>query len=95
MSPDCILNREMSDSLRLLIAFYAERARLYYDRAAVALPDSDRRRLRPAEAMGRIYLALLTELQNQRFPVFERVVRLSRARRVAIAASVWLGRDGR
>jgi len=92
VDPDTILSREMSDDLRLLLGFYAERARVFYDRAALALPEVDRRALRPAEAMGRIYYALLEELRRQRFPCFERAVRLSRPRRVAIAASVWLGR---
>ena len=91
VSPDAILAREMSDELRLLCGYYAERARIFYDRAAVSLPDTERRTLRPAEAMGQIYRALLEELQQQRFPCFERVVRLSRPRRVAIAASVWWG----
>lgn len=91
VSRDAILAREMSDELRLLFGYYAERARIFYDRAALCLPDTDRRTLRPAEAMGQIYRALLEELQRQRFPCFERAVRLSRPRRVAIAASVWWG----
>jgi phytoene synthase len=78
------------DELRVLLACYAERARLYYERAERLLPEEDRARLRPADAMGRIYRALLEELQRRRFPHAAPAVRLSSARRLAITASVWL-----
>lgn len=78
------------DELRVLLACYAERARIYYERAARLRPEEDRARLRPADAMGRIYRALLEELHRRRFPHAAPVVRLSNARRLAITASVWL-----
>jgi len=84
---------ELSDELRMLLGLYAERARIYYDRAAAALPASERRALRPAEAMGRIYRTLLEELQQRGFPCLGESVRLSKTRRVAIAASVYFGVD--
>jgi hypothetical protein len=40
--------------------------------------------------MGAIYLELLRRLEERDFPCLERVVRLSRAERVGIAARVWL-----
>jgi len=78
------------DELRVLLACYAERARIYYERAARLRPEEDRARLRPADAMGRIYRALLEELQRRRFPHSAPALRLSNARRLAITASVWL-----
>ncbi len=84
----------MTDDLRLLLAMTAERARIYYGRAAATLPEGDRAVLRPAEAMGRIYRTLLEELQSQGFPCLERSVRLSKPRRLAIAAATWLGVGG-
>jgi len=78
------------DELRVLLACYAERARIYYERAARLRPEQDRARLRPADAMGRIYRALLEELQRRRFPHAAPAVRLSNVRRLAITASVWL-----
>ena len=78
------------DELRLLLACYAERARIFYERAASLRPPEDRARLRPADAMGAIYHTLLDRLQAQRFPQGERRVSLSNSRRLAIAASVWL-----
>jgi phytoene/squalene synthetase len=85
----------MSEELRLLLALYAERARLFYERAADALPPAERRRLRPAEAMGRIYRELLEQLQRRGFPCLEGRLRLSRPRRLALAAGIWLGWDAR
>jgi phytoene synthase len=93
--PESLRARRMSEELRLLLALYAERARLFYERAADALPPAERRRLRPAEAMGRIYRELLEQLQRRGFPCLEGRLRLSRPRRLALAAGIWLGWDGR
>jgi len=86
-----LCDRQRTDGVRQLFGFYADRARKYYARAADALPEEDRRSLRPAEAMGRIYRELLDELQRRDFPCLQESVRISRARRLVIAASVWLG----
>jgi len=91
LGPSDLERPSRSDGLRLLLALTAERARLYYERAEALLPDEDRRRLRAAEAMGRIYRALLEELSRRGFPSGRDPVRLSRPRRLAIAVSVWLG----
>jgi phytoene synthase len=91
VSTESILAGEKTDELRLLLSFCAKRAASYYERAEQLLPDEDRRSLRPATAMGRIYRALLKELIEREFPCFEQPVRLSKPRRVAIAAKVWMG----
>ncbi len=91
VAPGALRAGPMSDELRLLLGCYAERARIHYDRAAALLPPEDRRSLRPARAMGRIYRALLEELQRRGFPCLDGALRLSKSRRVAIAASAWLG----
>ncbi len=85
----------MSDELRLLLACTAERAEIHYDKAASLLPPEDAARLRPAEAMGAIYRDLLGEIRRRGFPCFGPPVRLSKARRVAVAASVWRPGRGR
>ncbi len=82
---------QMTDELRLMLGYFAERARLYYERADALLPDEDRHTLRPAEAMGRIYRTLLDELHRRGFPCMEPPLRIAKSRRLAIAASVWLG----
>jgi phytoene synthase len=94
VDPQSLCGRRMTEEIRLLLALYAERARIYYERAAERLPKEDRRSLRPAEAMGRIYRALLEELQRRGFPCLGDSLRMSQRRRLAIAASVWLGWEG-
>ncbi len=91
VTPGALRAGSMSDELRLLLGCYAERARIHYDRAAALLPPEDRRSLRPARAMGCIYRALLEELQRRGFPCLDGALRLSKPRRLAIAASAWLG----
>ena len=90
-SAESILAGQMTDELQLMLSFNAKRAASYYERAEQLLPNEDRRALRPATAMGRIYRALLDELIERRFPCFGPPVRISRPRRVAIAAKVWMG----
>jgi len=91
VSTASIFARHMTDELQSLLSFNAQRAASHYDRAAKLLPEEDRRALRPATAMGRIYRALLDELIEREFPCFEQPVRISKPRRVAIAAKVWMG----
>lgn len=91
VDPRSLAERRMTEPLRCLLAFYAERARIHYERAAALLPAEDRVRLRAAEAMGRIYRRLLDELYARGFPCLGMPLRLSRRRRLAIAAGVWLG----
>jgi phytoene synthase len=92
VAPESLGRGAMTEEIRLLLAVYAERARIYYERAASVLPAEDRRSLRAAEAMGRIYRTLLEDLQRRGFPCLAGSLRLSRGRRIAIAAAAWLGR---
>ncbi len=93
ISTESILAGQMTAELQLMLSFYAKRAASYYERAEQLLPDQDRRALRPATAMGRIYRALLDKLIEREFPCFEQPVRLSKSRRIAIAAKVWMGME--
>jgi 15-cis-phytoene synthase len=90
IEPEALARRQRSDDLRLLFALYAERARIRYERAHAVLPAELRPRLRPVEAMGAIYRDLLDTLQARGFPCLEPSLRLSRTRRVAVAARAWL-----
>lgn len=90
VSPESLRERERSEALRLLLALYAERARIRYERAESAVAPELRRRLRPVGAMGAIYRDLLETLQARGFPCLERSLRLSKTRRFAIAARAWL-----
>jgi phytoene synthase len=91
VDPSSILRKEASEDLRLLLALYAERARIRYERADNALPAHARRTLRPAQAMGAIYRDLLDTLQARGFPCLRPALRLSKTRRLAVAARVWVG----
>jgi len=93
VSAESILAGQMTEELQLMLSFNAKRAASYYERAEELLPDEDRRALRPATAMGRIYRALLDELIERQFPCFEQPVRISKPRRLAIAAKVWMGME--
>jgi len=93
--PESLREGKPTEEIRLLLALYAERARIRYEAAARLLPAEDRRALRPAEAMGRIYRALLGELHARGFPCLGPALRLSKPRRLAIAAGAFLGLGAR
>ena len=91
VDPASLRDGKMTEEIRLLLALYAERARIRYETAARLLPAEDRHVLRPAEAMGRIYRTLLDELHARGFPCLGAALRLSKPRRLAIAAGTFLG----
>ena len=83
---------KMTEEMRLLLALYAERARIRYETRRTPAPrPRTARSLRPAEAMGRIYRTLLDELHARGFPCLGASLRLSKPRRLAIAAGTFLG----
>ena len=91
VEPAALARGELTEPIRLLLALYAERARIRYERAQRVLPAELRRSARPAQAMGAIYRAQLEALQSAGFPCLTRTLRLSRGKRLGIAARVWLG----
>ncbi|MCU0669352.1 MAG: squalene/phytoene synthase family protein, partial [Myxococcota bacterium] len=91
VEPADLARAERGDAVRLLLACYAERARIFYERAERSLAPEDRRVLRPAEAMGRIYRHLLETVHREGFRNLDAPRRLSKPRRLAIAAGTWLG----
>jgi phytoene synthase len=91
VAPESLREGPCSEAQRLLFALYAERARIRYERAESApLSAEERWRLRPADAMGAIYRDLLDTLQARGFPCLGPALRLSRTRRLAVAARSWL-----
>jgi 15-cis-phytoene synthase len=74
-----------------LMEFECERARRYYASAATKLPAEDAASLRPAEVMRRTYSQVLDRIVAERYFVFGRRLGLSRTRKVALAASMWIG----
>ena len=79
------------DAFVALMAYEAARARAYYADARAAYPGVDARALVAAEIMGRIYYALLEEIEARRFRVFDGRVTLPARRKAAIALRCWAG----
>lgn len=74
-----------------LMEFQCARARRYYRSAETLLPAEDAASLRPAEIMRRTYEQVLDRIVEERYFVFGRRLGLSRARKAALAASMWIG----
>ena len=83
-------NGVRSGAVKALLRYQGERARVYYARAAAALPRRDARRLAAAEIMGAIYRGILTRIERADYDVFSSVIRIPRPRRALIAALTWL-----
>jgi phytoene synthase len=84
-----------SDEFVGLMRHQAERARHFYRAAQESFPAADARSLVPAEIMGRIYRALLDEIESRGFRVFEERIGVPTRRKVAIALRCWAaGRFG-
>jgi phytoene synthase len=79
------------DAFVALMEHQAARARGFYADARAAFPAVDARSLVPAEIMGRIYYALLQEIEARRFRVFDGRVTLPARRKAAIALRCWAG----
>ncbi|OGB94042.1 MAG: squalene synthase HpnD [candidate division NC10 bacterium RBG_16_65_8] len=84
-----ILDRRLTPAFRDLMRFEAARARQCYDAARAALPSDDRRSMLPAEIMRAIYVRLLGQIERRAFDVYSRPIRLSNARRLALAFGCW------
>jgi 15-cis-phytoene synthase len=78
-----------TDEFVSLMRHQAARARQFYQAAQEAFPEEDARSLVAAEIMGRIYRALLDEIESRGFRVFEERVTLPTGRKLAIALRCW------
>ncbi|MES2921058.1 MAG: squalene/phytoene synthase family protein [Verrucomicrobiota bacterium] len=76
-----------------LMAFEAARAEEYFQQAEAALPAADRGALVPARIMGEIYHLLLERMRDDRFQVFEKRYRISKARKLAILSKHLIARS--
>ena len=73
-----------------LMAFQAERAQSYYDKAFAVLPDADRRNQRAGLIMAAIYRTLLDEIRRDRYPVLTQRIALTPVRKLWIAWKTWI-----
>jgi len=89
VAPDDLkAGRSTTDFVRLM-EHQAARAHSFYGAARDAFPRVDARSLVAAEIMGRIYHALLREIEDRRFPVLDEQVTLPARRKIAIALRCW------
>src|SRR5262245_18895458 len=80
----------VSDPVRRVVQFEAQRAHEFYARARAALPPQDRRRLVAAEIMRAVYFETLRRIERRGYDVFTAPARLSRPRQAYIALKQWL-----
>ena len=70
-----------------MMAWQAERAEALYQEAIDHLQPEDAKALKAAEAMRKIYYALLKKMRNDGFRVFDRRYSISKAKKTAILLS--------
>jgi len=85
-----VLQAKETPAFRSLMAFEAERASGYYQKAMSALPPQDRRAQRPGLIMAAIYRTLLEEIQREGFQVLTRRTSLTPLRKFWIAWRTWV-----
>ncbi len=90
VSEDDLRAGQIRDNVRALLAHQCERARMFYRKAADALPKGDEKRLVAPRIMGAIYFDLLKSIERSSFDVFSRRIRVSRPRQALIAAMTWI-----
>jgi phytoene synthase len=91
--PGELLAGSYNDPVIELMQFECDRARHYFDLARQMLPPEDRRSMVAAEIMAAIYWRLLRLIQERRYNVFGKRVRLSRPLKFWTALSVYLGAE--
>ena len=90
VSVDDLAAAPASAPVRGLLQFDARRAHEFYDRAAAALPQGDRRRLVAAEIMRAVYFETLRRIERNGYDVFSARARVPRARQALIALRQWV-----
>ncbi len=85
VSQDDILNFKMSDNAQQLMAFQAQRAKEFYEKAFDELPECDRYSQRSGIIMAAIYRATLDEIEHDNFNVLTQRVSLTPIRKLWIA----------
>jgi len=76
--------------VRQLLEFECRRARDFYQRATMALPPEDRKKLVAAEIMRAVYFKTLERIERSGYDVFSARARVPRPQQALIALRVWL-----
>lgn len=80
-----ILSHQMTDNARQLMAFQAQRANDYYQKAFALLPEADRYSQRCGIIMSAIYQATLKEIEDDNYRVLDQRISLTPLRKLWIA----------
>jgi phytoene synthase len=82
---DDLAGGAVTEPVRRLLMFECGRARDFYQRAILARPDEDRRRLAAAEIMRAVYFETLLRIERSGYDVFKGRVRVRRPMQAYIA----------
>lgn len=85
-----LLQARYSENFKALMAFQAQRAQEYFDRALAELPAVDRRAQKTGLIMATIYRTLLDEITRDGFLVLDRRTSLTPLRKLWLATKTWL-----
>lgn len=80
---DLLSRKPDPEKFRLMMEFQSTVAWAYYANAVEALVDADRKSMRSAELMRRIYSGILVKMEQGRYQVFEKRYRLSKPRMIS------------
>ena len=84
-----IIDGHLSDNLKALIQYYANKAEGLYQQALKELPQEDRVTLRPAIMMAAVYHTYLQQLIEHGYDVWKRPLHISSWKKVRMAWHVW------
>ena len=87
-----LIGRVRDERFLELMNFEAARAEEFFQQAEAALPAADRAALVPARIMAEIYHLLLRKMRDDRFKVFEKRYRITKARKLAILSKHLIAR---
>ena len=73
-----------------MMAWHADRAEKFYQKALSYLHPEDKKALKAAEAMRKIYHTLLVKMRSDNFQVFTQRYSISKPRKLAILFSTFL-----
>jgi 15-cis-phytoene synthase len=80
---DLLSGKPNAERFQALMEYQSSVAQAYYKSAEEALVDADRRSMRSAELMRRIYSGILVKMEAGGYQVFEKRYRLSKPRMIA------------
>jgi phytoene synthase len=85
-----LMRGEYSAAFEQMMQFQSERARAHYAKAMAALAPEDRKAQRPGLMMSAIYLALLGEIEHEKFRVLHQRISLTPLRKLWLAWKTWV-----